>query len=1002
MKKLLYIFMCLAMTQACIKENFPTSPNDVTEGEEVTLSLSVSVPGMEVATRALGEYGYTDGSHPSLWVVVFDQQGYLVEAAKAYGQKYTEDSKDHTTTTQFSVDLHATPEPCIIHYLLNYADNLDLAYGHESSLIGGLVVGPDQDVYWQRVVLPYGIVSPMKNDTKNPDYTKYVEPYVTNVPLIRNFAKITVTVDEKVDNFTLSGFYVLNRPKTGTVAPYSNGAFVNYQPALAADQSLYDALTGAGYVGSEPDGLEFTNKEAPAAANFSTNPTYLYENTAEDKNAVTTILIAGKFDSDSDKTFDNETVTYYKADLVTNDLVSGGTKYAHILRNFHYELKIKSVIASGKDIAGAMNAAANNNLSGAVEIKDLTNVTNGTAGIYVSFTDTTLVSSAPIVLKYKFLEDVSDKTSYSNDRVKISAEPGDVVSSTSKGSLITTPTTSSWYGYQELIINPQELPDYTKEQTIVLYDEATKLRREVLIRLRPKLTMEVQCDPKVVDAEAGESMTLNLMFDSKLNPALFPLDFTIESQTNASSSTLKQYISPAKTEVISVQTGKSIVPGYAGSKSYQYVKTLSYDDYTKLSKNADGQVIFPVAFVTNIAKNASTVYVRNQYFKDANDFFLNEAAALVDGGFYGAGNEVQLVFTATTAGTYTVTSNNLAVTKAMSEQKELAAGEVCEMTLYTSDWSDPVSVAITGQSSYSKSLPGVTRNKLAMKATSIKTSINNVETELGYQTFGVYNSETAAKAMTGSIGTAVSADMKTATGSILVRDGLAETTKLFFSYTDGSYVYVANAEAMALHEGAALTFAQYDLPLEMSATLEGEQYYGAGKTVTLNVTTNKAGTYTVTFTEVGASPSSTTKEIELAAGETSITYTTSTWSGKVTASVEYKENANPVTVEGSTRNVLYIKPASVTGDTGYYVSDVKMSTNQITSNNWNRVSTVATFSLDELRAGVEVQIDNLNSSTTYYFAYQYYSGMMNSDYRYESMTAADLANGTAMSFGNSY
>lgn len=982
--------MCLAMTQACIKENFPTSPNDVTEGEEVTLSMSVSVPGMEVATRALGEYGYTDGSHPSLWVVVFDQQGYLVEYAKATDQSLTGGSLNET---KFSVKLHETPEPCIIHYLLNYADNLDLAYGHESSLIGGLVVGPDKDVYWQRRVLQGGI---------NDDLT-YISNNFTRIPLVRNFAKITVKAS--ADNFTLSGFYVLNRPKTGTVAPYSNGSFVNYQPALATNQTLYDALTGAGYVGNEPDGLEFTNTAAPAADDFSMNPTYLYENTAEDKNAVTTILIAGKFDSDSDKTFDDETVTYYKADLVTNDLVSGGTEYAHILRNFHYELNITSVIASGKDIAGAMNAAANNNLSGAVEIKDLTNVTNGTAGIYVSFTDTTLVSSAPIVLKYKFLTDVSNKNSYSNDRVNISAETGDVVSSTSKGSLITTPTTSSWYGYQELIINPQELPDYTKEQTIVLYDQETLLRREVVIRLRKKLDMDVTCNPKVVDADVGQSMTLNIKLDTTLNKALFPLDFTIESQTNESSNTLKQYISPASTEVISVQTGKSIVPGYSNSKSYQYIKTLSYDDYTVLKNTAKQNnvdyVILPVAFKTNIANNASTVYVRNQYFNDASDYFVNQSEMLVDGGFYGAGNEVKLMFLAEAAGDYKIISNLLAETKAVDNTVTLTAGEVYEQTLYTSTWSDRVSVTITGPSSYNKTLQGVEkRDKLAMKATSIKVGTSDLST---FQEFGIYTTEDAAKSMTGSIGTATTSDLKSAAGALLVRENLTQTTDLYFSYTDGSHVYVASAKANALHVGAALTFAQYELPLEMSATLEGEQYYGAGKTVTLNVTTNKAGTYTVTFTEVGASPSSTTKEIELAAGETSITYTTSTWSGKVTASVEYKENANPVTVEGSTRNVLYIKPASVTGDTGYYVlSDVKMSTNQITSNNWNRVSTVATFSLDELRAGVEVQVDNIDGSTTYYFAYQYYSGMMNLDYRYESMTAADLANGTAMSFGNSY
>ena len=964
------------MTQACIKENFPTSPNAVTEGEEVTLSMSVSVPGMEVATRALGEYGYTDGAHPSLWVVVFDQQGYLVEAAKAYGQKYTEDSKDHTTTTQFSVDLHATPEPCTIHYLLNYSndDNLDLSYGHETSVIGALAV-ENKDVYWQRKSLPGGI-----NDNVD-----YVATNFTQIPLVRNFAKITVT--NSANNFKLSGFYVLNVPKTGTVAPLTNGAFVNYQPTVPTGQTLYGVLTSGGYLGNMPDGVEFSNTAAPAADAFKTDAVYLYENTySQNAKLVPTILIKGIFGTDTND-------TYYKADLVTNDLVSGGTEYAHILRNFHYELNITSVIASGKDIAGAMNAAANNNLSGAVEIKDLTNVTNGTAGIYVSFTDTTLVSSAPIVLKYKFLTDVSNKNSYSNDRVKISAETGDVVSSTSKGSLITTPTTSSWYGYQELIINPQELPDYTKEQTIVLYDEATKLRREVLIRLRPKLTMEVQCDPKVVDAEAGESMTLNLMFDSNLNPALFPLDFTIESQTNASSSTLKQYISPATTEVISVQTGKSIVPGYADSKSYQYVKTLSYDDYKQLSTNADGQVIFPVAFVTNIAENASTVYVRNQYFNDADDFFLNEAAALVDRGFYGAGNEVQLVFTATTAGTYTVTSDDLVATRAVSEQKELAAGEVCEMTLYTSDWSDPVSVAITGPSSYSWSKTGVTRNKLAMKATSIKTSINNVETELGYQTFGVYNSETAAKAMTGSIGTAVSADMKTATGSILVHDGLAEDTTLWFAYEDTESIYVASATAGALHTGAELNFVGSYKPLDMQVEFgTGADRYGENQAFTLTFTTNRTGKYVVT--SVNFNGVTANGEFEATAGVPIIVPCShSSWNTQASITVQFTGDeaggTNPETFTGPVRNKLLLGAMTASSND----KDVQIRN---ASNN----STYTTVKWSELKAGgVEVTISGLDNMNSNAIVLRYQRDYSYNNYRKtDVLTATQAMSGTTLNF----
>lgn len=977
--------MCLAMTQACIKENFPTSPNDVTEGEEVTLSMSVSVPGMEVATRALGEYDYgkNDKPHPTLWVVVFDQQGYLVEYAKATEQSLTGGSLNET---KFSVKLHETPEPCIIHYLLNYADNLDLAYGHESSLIGGLVVGPDQDVYWQRRVLQGGI---------NDDPT-YISNNFTRIPLVRNFAKITVTVDEKVDNFTLSGFYVLNRPKAGTVAPYSNGAFVNYQPALVADQSLYDALTGAGYVGSEPDGLEFTNIAAPVEDDFSTAATYLYENTAEDKNAVTTILIAGKFDSNDDKAFNDETVTYYKADLVTNDLVSGGTKYAHILRNFHYELKIKSVIASGKDIAGAMNAAANNNLSGAVEIKDLTNVTNGTAGIYVSFTDTTLVSTNPIVLKYKFVPDIKKPAETANGRVIVVAPAGNVLAKKAEtGSDITS---GGWSGWRTLTITPNALPDYTKEQTIVLYDEATKLRREVIIRLRPKLTMEVQCDPKVVDAEAGESMTLNLMFDSKLNPALFPLDFTIESQTNASSSTLKQYISPAKTEVISVQTGTSIVPGYAGSKSYQYVKTLSYDDYTKLSKNADGQVIFPVAFVTNIAANASTVYVRNQYFNDADDFFLNEAAALVDGGFYGAGNEVQIVFTATTAGTYTVTSDDLAVTKAMSEvQKELAAGEICEMTLYTSDWSDPVSVAISGPSSYSKSFTGVTRNKLAMKATSIKTSINNVETELGYQTFGVYTSESAAKAMTGSIGTAVSADMKTTTGSILVRDGLAESTTLWFAYEDTESIYVASATAGALHAGAELNFVGSYKPLDMQVEFgTGADRYGENQAFTLTFTTNRTGKYVVTA--VNFNGVTANGEFEATAGVPIIVPCShSSWNTQASITVQFTGDAtggtNPETFTGPVRNKLLLGAMTASSNAPADNKDVQIRN---ASNN----STYTTVKWSELKAGgVEVTISGLANMNSNAIVLRYQRDYSYNSYRKtDVLTATQAMSGTTLNF----
>lgn len=966
--------MCLALTQACIKENFDIPSAEIAEGEELTINMSVSVPGMEVATRALGEYNYADGAHPTLWVVVFDQQGYLVEYAKATEQEYNGGADNET---KFSVKLHQTPEPCIIHYLLNYADELTLDPGHESGVIGGLTVGPDEDVYWQRRVLPGGI---------NAD-ADYVAANFTRIPLVRNFAKITVSVAESVSNFSLTGYYVLNVPKTGTVAPYTNGAFVNYQPTLAADQTLYDALTASGYVGNEPDGLEFDRTAAPEASDFSTAAAYVYENTAKDDNLVTTILIKGRFGNDTAD-------TYYKADLVTSDLVTGLSENAHILRNFHYNLNITSVAASGKtDIAGAISAAANNNLSGAVEIKDLTNITNGTAGLYVSFTDTTLVSSAPIVLKYKFLTDVSNKSSFANDRVVISAPSGKVVSSWSKGGLISTPTTSSWYGYQELIINPQALPAYTVDQTIVLYDQTTKLRREVVLRLRPKLDLVVDCAPLVVDATAGESMTLNLMFDANLNKALFPLDFTIESQTNATSSSLKQYISPAKSEVISVKTGTSIVPGFGSAKSYQYVKTLSYDDYTKLSKNEAGQVVFPIAFVTNTAASASTVYVRNQYFNDANDFFLNEAASLIDGGFYGAGNEVRLVFTATAAGDYTVTSDDMALTKAMETTVNLAAGAVHEMSLYTSDWSDPVAVAITGPSSYSESFEGVTRNKLAMKATSIK--VGDVE-YTGYATYGVYTSEASAKAMTGSIGTAVSADLKTASGSLLVRDGLAEGTTLWFAYEDSESIYVASATAGALHNGAELNFVGTYKPLDMQVEFgTGADRYGEGQAFTLTFTTNRTGKYVVTSLNFNGITAN--EEFEATAGvPVTVNCAHSSWSTQASIAVKFSGDeaggTNPETFTGPVRNKLVLGKMTAQSNAPSDNKDIQIRN---VSNN----TSYATVKWSELKAGgVEVTIPELADMNSEAIVLRYKRDNNNSYRKTSVLTATQAMGGTTLNF----
>ena len=611
--------MCLALVLACNKEIIPNAPIDLTEGEEVTLSMSVTVPGMEVATRALGEYGYTDGSHPSLWVVVFDEQGYLVEYAKASGQESL-GGKNENYKTKFQVVLHATSEPRILHFIANYAKDLLLTPGHESSVIGGMTVnkGADnEDVYWQRKVLPGGINN---NET-------YISNNFTEIPLVRNFARISV--ENKASNFTLTGFYVLNVPTSGTVAPYSNGAFAVYP------QISYTALVngGNGYIGNMPSGFENNDDD------FYTNTTenskngnitfvdagssfYMYENRYVGKaRPITSVLIKGKFGSETAE-------TYYRADIITAVNASKGlADYCHILRNFEYKLVINSVDAAGRTtVKEAIEATANNNLVAAVEIADLTNVTIGGAALYVSYVSKTLVSDSEIELKYKYIPDIKNSPNVTaNGDIKLdNIEGGAVIDYYSVANVDVD-------GWRTITITPKSPGARTLEQTITLYNQATKIARKVTYTLRQKDNMTVECEPGSVASVVGTPVVVNIKIPQDLNPNIFPLEFAIEANTTAANnSSLKQYISPAKSENTSVRTGETIVTEtntngtlkYAGAKSYQYIKTLSYEDYEKLSVSGT-QVVLPVYFVTNTAASASTVYVSNMYFNDANATFTN-------------------------------------------------------------------------------------------------------------------------------------------------------------------------------------------------------------------------------------------------------------------------------------------------------------------------------------------------------------------------------------------
>lgn len=992
MKKILLAISMMLSLMACVKEVITLPSETVDTDGEVVLSISAVVPEAQIATKGT----FATPTITSLNVLMFDDKGFMVANAVALNEDESEWTAKNVTDdiVKFKVTLPKTGNSCTLHFVAN-ADVSTVEYGMETDVITSLATAGTKDAYWQKVNLPR-LIDEGDLTAKCP------------VQLIRNHAKVTLV--STVAKFKPTGYALINYPTSGTVAPYNTttGKFQVYNNGnvgknfedLVTDNYSAFMPADCDFSGVTTDNIDWTSLTVDNDLKVSGAPLYTYESVYGN----TFLLVKGIFDYNNDGEF-KESESFYKIDFYDPSLGN-----CDILRNINYQFSITNVIGPGYDAAAGAadpNVPAGNNISNSLLTQSLVNISDGTQRLSVEYTTRYLTSAAPFTLKYMFEPNIKATTTTTNNK-----RPANVGTPTDTNPIVITDEVADDYdsmpitwtvsdeantsGYSTINITPQDFPEpgeiFKKRITIKsTYDGVTMSRVVDLFFINPYL-LEVACDPKQVSARAGQEVTVNTIIPGGLPSAVFPLVFEIEAEA------MSLYPNTAKSgvtddsKIMPVVSGASIIPGKT-KNTFHYERTLTLAEYVALGGTPDNTnnntVSVDSYFKTNTEANASAVYVSNYYFNQDKDFFVNQSS-LMDEGFYGAGNTVQLIYTTTGTKTFTATGAHFSNgTNTMSGTATTETPFV--QTLTTIDWNTVVKV-----NDGASDIPGKARTKLRMTATSISL---NTEPLAGNRALGIYETVDAAKSMKNPIGETTTSDLKSG-NAILIRSGLADTKDLYFSYTDGTYVYVANATAKALHEGAALTFTQHELPLEMSATLEGEQYYGAGKTVTLNLTTNKAGTYTVTFKE---GTTNTTASVTVPSGQTTgtATYTTKAFSGAISATVVYTDNTQ-ISVNGDTRNVLYIKPASVTGDTGYNMSDVKMSTEEISSNKWSSVSTVATFSLDDLRAGVELEINNLNSTTIYYFAYRYGYSSFDRSYRYESMTAENLANGTAMSFGSSY
>lgn len=612
MKKIFFALVAILALGSCIREELPSG--DIARSDTFDLKFSVVLPEMHTATRAMGDEVIT-----KLHLYIFDENGYLSQAKEAtlLGED-TSNTYEDTVASNFRVEeVYESKLKRTVHFIADLPENAKTSFGSEQELINSMYTD-GSEAFWQRMVFEDGLNA----DTK-----------ITNVPLVRNYAQVTVVSEVGTDVLTDISFVLANTPDRGTVAPYivSEQDYAEY-PINVTDPALaYETISATGYIGHEPGGLSLLNTTfagtGDSGATFNANPKYLYERTHVDKDKrlltekPTFAIIKGKFGG-------SNSFTYYKVDFVDTN-----SNYINILRNFEYRIVIKGVKSAGYNNASdAAVKAASNNIDLAVETRDLTSITNGTGALYVSATQIVHNDpTKPIELKYRYIPDITKKGTVTNNPTTQSNGPVEITLSTADDEH--PAVVSSWSvasadveGWRTIQFTPNALGTSAKSQDV--YIKAGGMTRivQLILTESPDLTaFGVAQLGGVVGNVAQSDVDVVITLPTNLFEGMFPLDFVIVSD--------KLTIAPNPLRnSLPVVTNRA-VNGAEGGRYYGYTAVIEWEDYAIY--NDEGKIVgynqaFPFYFLSNTANSASTIWAYNKYFGSTDAAFTNGAVPKFD------------------------------------------------------------------------------------------------------------------------------------------------------------------------------------------------------------------------------------------------------------------------------------------------------------------------------------------------------------------------------------
>lgn len=589
--------------------------------DKVTVTGTLTIPPQAIA-QSRGGLAETAGAGLKLTLLEFDMGDTpdLTTISNSYQAVITSETTavDDGVNVNFKVTLLHTESAKVLHLVLADEYVSISGFGSEASILPSLVVGTtdpegninETEAYWGRVEFPYGYSQLKEEETEEGTRTYYelradVQTKLTAVPVIRNFAKITVSVANTVTNFTLLGFDVVNVPTAGTVAPWNtttqripvlldNGTMRDYTTLMTEDKPYKGIMApGALIRNQESDAKTWNETNHPALA--TVQPVYMYEHPYEPDRR-TYLIVRGTYTSG-----EKSTTGYYKLDIgnVNVDASDQTFDYYSIIRNIHYNVRITDVTATGMEtVADAISRAPYNNLISATETSSMLNVSDGKNMLIVNDTNHIVVnSSETIKVMYRYITDVTNTQKPENGKatvVGLDVPDGPVVESYTQS----TYTDAAGAEWVLLEIVPREPTDIVKTQDFSIVD-GEGLGRVIHLVLRkpwqyaslgtvddvpvyatvaPGVNNEYsQVAPMDVSNAANKELTVYFNLPDGLPETMFPLEFKLEA--------LKQGIENDKIGTLVVSTGPSLFPDKEGQTVISYIKTVSYMEYCYKYKN---------------------------------------------------------------------------------------------------------------------------------------------------------------------------------------------------------------------------------------------------------------------------------------------------------------------------------------------------------------------------------------------------------------------------------